>query len=290
METETIDCIHEEGINSATHVGTCRLCGQQRWYDPIKEGNVRLLKRGRIRGVLTNVVPSTAKGVTSSHRRWTSTDIHEKPKEEGLPKAPEEVKVATEEVKVTADTVVPDLSKWGNAKKGRFYDKHRDEILADLAKLGAPKLRKKWQMSSPGWIGMKKRWRAQGIVIVDPGEIGPSGPQKHPHRERKMRTLEDWEKVKDEMIADHKVMRVLDFLKKWHIDGKRWHRLKEAWGVKPKQKGKKPPEPAAAEETPDELLREPRDWDEACKELAKARLAIEWYRGYRQHVLDTNKE
>ena len=67
------------------------------------------------------------------------------------------------------ELVIPNLGGMRNGEKCRFYIKHRKYILGDLAILGTAKMRLRWQMHRSGWDGIKRRWRNQGIEIVNPG-------------------------------------------------------------------------------------------------------------------------
>ncbi len=66
---------------------------------------------------------------------------------------------------------VPDLSTMNKQGKGKFYDEHTTEILADLEKLGLIKMLERWQISRGGWINIRRRWQRKGIVVNDPSEV-----------------------------------------------------------------------------------------------------------------------
>ena len=54
-KNEEVICLHSEIVDSSTHIGTCKICRQERFYDPKKEGTYTVLKRGFIDGVQTMV-------------------------------------------------------------------------------------------------------------------------------------------------------------------------------------------------------------------------------------------
>jgi len=55
-QEETVTCRHVEDIDTSTNIGKCRLCDQERWYNP---GHiVEIIKRGHVKGILTDIVPA----------------------------------------------------------------------------------------------------------------------------------------------------------------------------------------------------------------------------------------
>jgi len=59
-----------------------------------------------------------------------------------------------------AETKETEGGKRGGATrmKGRFYDEHKEEIIADLQELGLEDMRKKWAIPLTSWYGLQKRW------------------------------------------------------------------------------------------------------------------------------------
>lgn len=53
---ETVICLHKEDIDSS-HIGTCRICGQQRQYYPYEGHKSNIIKRGSIDGTMTDINP-----------------------------------------------------------------------------------------------------------------------------------------------------------------------------------------------------------------------------------------
>lgn len=131
---EEVICHHREDINSSTHIGTCRICGQQRQYD---EGdmNPRVIRRGMINSFLTMVSPPHF--------------------------YPEEKK---ETPMVTAKEEPPTGVKpknWGsmhNHEKKRWYLKHKKQILEDLKTTGLQATRKKWGIPPGTWSNFQNKW------------------------------------------------------------------------------------------------------------------------------------
>jgi len=58
---EDVICRHEEHINCANHIGTCKRCGQQQQYDEYERKINHVIRRGELNGVQTMVKPTTLK-------------------------------------------------------------------------------------------------------------------------------------------------------------------------------------------------------------------------------------
>jgi len=153
----------------------------------------------------------------------------------------------------------------GNKAVKQYYQDNKYAILKDLAELGEKKMLERWNISGSTWRqkkGLAERWGvdisrrakkgAQDARTDDKNapkkqgdgqlqetrtfsieEIARSFPSAPPSRP----TIAEREKHKDEMIADYNKMKIVDFLKKWHIDGKGWKKLKKLWKVKGKAAG-----------------------------------------------------
>ena len=140
---EAVICVHKESLLG--HFGTCTLCGQKREYDFANtKAPPKLIKRGRINGLLTNVTPVLdGKPIYDG-----STPVGPEPK-------PKDV--------VKKEDGNPPL--FGTEKS--YFDQHRDEILADRLVLGNGCTLTKWRISLAVWTELVKRWRKEGVIVED---------------------------------------------------------------------------------------------------------------------------
>ncbi len=159
VKEDTVICLHNDHIESSTYIGTCKICGQQRYYDPEKQGEFKIIKRGRIDGKLTEITP---------------------PRRGKIQPAPE-----------------PDLEP-------------ASEIIEEV-------------------IPMAK---------TEPATV--EQPPVPPRPKKRKLLWKYFEDNKDNMIADHQSMRLIDFLDRWHICSGTWQKLKEKWNVSSKLKNGRP--------------------------------------------------
>lgn len=253
MEEQTVICLHSETINSATHIGICHICGQQRWYDPEDTRHVKLIKRGRIKGVLTMVVPPSVNQPVASNET----------------KAEKEPELVPEPGTVEEEPA-PRRSKKTKKRPLEYWDQFKDAMVADHKSMRLRDFFAKWHISGTQWMKLKTRWGVTPKKRTIPHVQSDAGRARRQY----------FEQHKDEMIADYYSMRLVDFFAKWKVSSKRWKELKKEWGVTPKLERIVVP-------LPTERIKEPPTYEEAIKLLAEANLDLAWYRGYRQHVLDT---
>ena len=135
MQEETVICLHFEEITSATHIGKCRLCGQLRLYD--EQGGVKIIKRGRIDGVLTMVVPPS---------------ISEPPIKK------EEEVVMIDPGKPAPRAEVPPKPSGKRAKVQAYWEKNKEDILVDYGTMKIRDFLKRWHIPTTTWPKLKKLW------------------------------------------------------------------------------------------------------------------------------------
>lgn len=138
-EEDTVICLHSEYIDRATHIGTCKLCGQERYYDPWNKAGVQLLKRGHIDGKLTMVTPPS--GVSKVPVPAV--------KKEGKP-------MARSTSKVEEHSVPPRPKKW--KLRAKYYEDNKDAIIADYYSIHLRDFFKRWHLSVTTWMKLKKLW------------------------------------------------------------------------------------------------------------------------------------
>lgn len=121
---EINNCPHQERIDPATHIGVCRLCGQERQYDCYNLKPPVIIKEGRV--------------------------------PEDPPATKEETKVSKE---FTESTLKPEnWDKMALKKKKKWFDENGQVILNDLAAIGNTETRKKWGIRTSTLIGLLRRW------------------------------------------------------------------------------------------------------------------------------------
>ncbi|HDZ27326.1 hypothetical protein LCGC14_0732890 [marine sediment metagenome] len=133
---ETVICLHVEIIDSSTHLGKCRICGQERFYDPLTPGKNIVTKRGSIDGKLTEVTPPKKRRKGAGESSPTSS------------KPPED----------TQDT--PSSKKRGRFFKRRplsYWKRNREELTADYRSMTLKDFFEKWHISSSTWIKIRDR-------------------------------------------------------------------------------------------------------------------------------------
>ncbi len=153
---EEVVCKHREEISSNGKKGVCTLCGQKKQYDLIhpKEPPV-VIKRGRINGVLTMIVP---------------------PGQEPEP-VPAPVAAAVPESEVTVPPVPEEWSIMDRSEKHDWLQKHRARITSDLVSVGVVATGARWHLSSTTLYGLAKQWDIKPAKSgVKPGPKG--GPKK----------------------------------------------------------------------------------------------------------------
>lgn len=117
-------CVHQEEIDPTTHIGVCKLCGQERQYDRYNCKPPVIIKGGRV--------------------------------PDDPPAIKEETIVAEEP---TGSVLKPE--NWPNLKlrqKKYWYDEQKQEILTDLATIGSFETRKRWGVTHSTLNGLLKRW------------------------------------------------------------------------------------------------------------------------------------
>lgn len=135
MEEGTVICLHSEEINASTHIGKCRLCGQSRRYDPDDPRGVTLIKRGRIDGALTMVVPP-------------SRQDEETPPAEVV--KPEQTQTPAAEVKKPRSRAL--------GKKRIAREANKDKIIADYHSMPLRRFLAEHHMCPTTWGRLKTDW------------------------------------------------------------------------------------------------------------------------------------
>lgn len=141
---KNVICLHAEDMNPSSHVGTCRICGQQRRYDPDDPKEIRLVKRGRIKGILTEVDPPQQSAITTEK----SVSIKK------------EVIVKEQEVAEKTGQVPEKPKK--RKLLWKYYDEHKEAILADYQSMPLVKFFERWSIWSSTWDRLKERWQFEG--------------------------------------------------------------------------------------------------------------------------------
>ncbi len=114
----------------------------------------------------------------------------------------------------------------------KYYEDNKTAILKDLAELGKKEMLKRWNIQAGTWRqkkGLAERW---GIPVERRKDRAGAG---------------EYDKNKESIIQDYEQLRLLDFLKKWHISSQTWLKLKKQWQITGKSKPSaetetKPPE------------------------------------------------
>lgn len=191
---KTAICLHSERIEN--NRGVCRVCGQVREYDPDGVKPAKVLKRGQIDGLLTEIHPPP---------------LH----------PPQELQ---EEIPL-ADTVRRTTVKpvnWGqmtNRERADWYDRHKAQILEDLDSLGSLKTRKKWNVTQATMDGLLRRWQ--------PASTGLK-PSNWNNLNRKQKNA--WyEKHRRQIVADYLNLGITLTCNKWNIPHSTWRRLQDRW-------------------------------------------------------------
>lgn len=203
---KTVVCVHNEVIkfisSDVGNRGTCSICGQIREYDFDGKLPPKLIKRGRIDGVLTDISPV----------------VNRKSVQREVPSPPSEQAIQT--------LKPPNWDKMDRWAKSKWLEGHREEIIKDAGELGELQARKKCDIASPTWAGLKKRW---GFGVSK--KRASKATEKVPQRPEKKRIQADLEKNKEAIIKDYNTMPWPDLLKKWHFSCHIWARLQKEWGV-----------------------------------------------------------
>lgn len=203
---KTVLCLHHEAL--VGHTGTCSICGQVREYDPHEKLPPKIIKRGRIDGVLTDVIPVMNQ---------------------------ESIEVPSPSGEQAIQTLKPPgWDKMGKREKAKWFKEHREAILKDVRELGELKARERWEVGSSTWLGLKRRW---GFGVIRKGAYGDlNGRHKEIPRRPKKRGLHEeyFEQNKEAILADYQSLRITDFLKKWGISSTTWLKLKIKWEATPK--------------------------------------------------------
>jgi len=126
-EMDMVICLHSEVINSATHVGKCKICGQEKLYNPEHPGKATVTKRGYINGKLTEITP------------------------------PKKGQRVPEESSPTPFKP-PNWDQLHKKQKGKFYDENKDYILKTIEELGRLLALQKLDIHPATYYRLLKRW------------------------------------------------------------------------------------------------------------------------------------
>ena len=185
-EEKTVICLHSEEINSGTHIGKCRICGQTRYYDPDTRGGVRLIKRGRINGVLTMVIPPPRQ------------DDEPLPTEVGKP----------EQTQPPAATVKKSRSR-ALGKRRIAREAKKEEMIADYKSMNLRSFLAKHHICPTTWGKLKKDWG-----------VPPKETAKHPSALLLPPFNEKWEpSVQIEWLKTYKELRLAGKIKNKEMPG-----------------------------------------------------------------------
>lgn len=279
QKENTVVCPHKEDIDSHGR-GVCKLCGQVRQYDlefPTRPPVI--VKRGRINGFLTEVVPKLST------------------KPEAVPEPPIEPNLPKE-----AAQCVPE--NWGTLskrQKGDWLEKHRKPITTDLVTIGGSATIKKWRLPLSMIYTLAKRWGVhparpgRGIAPVSQREVGqPTGgvtlkhnvaPANWDKKTKKQKT--NWLKAhRKPLTADLKAIGLNATAKKWHLPqgtvgglAKRW----ELFVARPER-------PAMLPATKNPYAPDPLPSFPAFNEEWTEKMKMAWLRAYTScRVAETEK-
>jgi len=149
---EDVICRHEEHINCATHIGTCKRCGQQLQYDEYERKIAQILKRGELNGVQTMVKPITLKEEAKQNKE------HEEAQESPAPSSLSETTPAP-----AASTPAPKPRKKQKMVRhqAEYFEENKEAIIQDYHALNLRVFFKKWHISSIGWPKLKQLWNVK---------------------------------------------------------------------------------------------------------------------------------
>jgi len=228
---DQIVCRHIEIIDSSTHVGTCKLCGQQLQYDNYEREITRILKRGSINGIQTIIRPPTL------------------PKEER--KAPAAPPAAPPPLPEVAPVPVIETKPQRITTRERL-DKHREEVLADYQIMTITNLERKWEMGRNYFYYMRKVWKEAGhkIPTAFADREATAAPEPAPKKPSRKKRDEFLENNREAIIHDYHTLPLLVFFKKWQINSQKWTELKPLWKVESKGHKNRYTQPKVAETEP----------------------------------------
>ncbi len=310
-------CVHKEKIDSATHIGTCSICGQVKQYYPYSVELPVIIKEGRVPTVerimpAAEVIPEPVieepvieekgnqgrKQTGETHRcadcgkeiyirayrlqegkqyRCVTCSKKNFPPPPGKKK--EVSKSETPSQVLDPRAKPPDWADMSASARSLFYDSKKDLILADLEKLGKQnEVAKLWDMGQS----------TLSYMLTTKWKVKEKTPRGSPKKTRfgKKRPLSYWKENLKQLTADYNSMDLKEFFRAWHLSSAAWIRLRDLLQIPKKseaalttrQEGKSIGENGGGLTTVKSVWLE-----EILKEL-------EYLRGYKQAILDTSKK
>lgn len=175
MEQDVI-CRHSEFINNATHVGTCKHCGQQLQYDEYERKIIRVLRRGEKDGVQTMVTPISVK--EEAKQKKEQKEAQESP----APSSSLETTPAPAVLEVEPEPAEDEEPPPHYGTRKPHFDKRREKILIDYGLMTITDLEIKWKMARGYFYFLRKRWKDEGVTFPTAYVDRPDS-EKHARRD-----------------------------------------------------------------------------------------------------------
>jgi len=152
---EDVICRHIEIVESSTHIGTCRLCGQQAQYDGDERKIESLLKRGEINGRQTMIRPPFVE--QKKPKREEKAREKQSPAPSSLP----ETTYADRPEQVKAPAPKPRKKSKKQKRQAKYLEENKEAIIQDYHALPLRKFFRKWHISSQKWQELKQLWKLE---------------------------------------------------------------------------------------------------------------------------------
>ncbi len=211
MSTETKEeiCHHRTRVTTEERgdLEVCMLCGQEKLIPPGKPPEVR--KRGSLNGQVTAITPP-------SQRPFVETA--------------KEVEPATEETLQEEESTPIDRSKptdWDELipqARGRWYNAHKEQILADIEEYGEKGALSMWGISMSAWRRIGERF---GVHTLPDRKSKPVKPEKSKRDKYFIAN-------KEQIITDYYRMELKAFLRHHQTSPVTWAKWRDKWNVMPK--------------------------------------------------------
>jgi len=218
---KTVLCLHSETIEAHVEgdIGTCKLCGQVRQYDPNPKRAPKVIKRGRINGILTEITPpkSLSEPLGETHQEQPPAPVSEP--EKSPPEVPPRPKK--------------------RRQLQQYFEQNKEAILTDYYSMRLMDFFVKWHLTSTTWIKLKKLWNAAPKLRVVAKRTSKPSKAK-PEKETALKPP-DWDNLtrqqkflwyennKTQILADIIAIGLKKTRRKWNIPSGTFTALKKRW-------------------------------------------------------------